>query len=170
LLFYSPLPAYTPHTEEHVQNLKENDALPRKSKRYRKISLRLSDLPHLVTTLVIGIMIGCWATTAYWNRQRALEREDHDRTTRQQHEELERKRSLIAWGELQASSVCTSYQTKEYTATLYNVPFGVDPIEECYNRTIEINGLQEDPVLCEDRVSAPAYLFHLTDRTRRLAF
>jgi len=170
LLFYSPLTAYTAHIEQHVPNLKENDGLPRKSKHEIKISLRLSDLTHFVTTLVIGIMIGCWATTAYWNRQKALEREDHDRNTRQQHEELERKRSLIAWGELQASSMCTSYQTKEYTATLYNVPFGVDPIEECYNRTIEINGLQEEPILCEDRVSTPTYLFHSTNRTRRFVF
>ena len=73
--------------------------------------------------------------------------------------EQERKRSQIAWGDLQASSACTKYQTKEYTATLFNVPFGVDPIEECYKRTIEINGHLEKPALCEDRVSTPTYAF-----------
>ena len=75
-------------------------------------------------------------------------------------EEVERKRSQIAWGDLQVSSACTRYQTREYMAELYNVPFGVDPIEECYKRTIEINGHQEKPTLCEDRVSTLAYLFH----------
>jgi len=101
-------------------------------------------------------------------QQWALEREDHDRAARREHEELERKRSLIAWGDLQPSPVCTKYQTKEYTATLYNVPFGVDPIEECYKRTIEINGHQEKPILCEDRVSTPAYLFHSRGSNRQL--
>jgi len=103
-------------------------------------------------------------------QQWALERENHDRAARREHEELERKRSLIAWGDLQPSPVCTRYQTKEYTATLYNVPFGVDPIEECYKRTIEINGHQEKPMLCEDQVSTPAYLFHSRGSNRQLIF
>jgi len=82
-------------------------------------------------------------------------------------EELERKRSLIAWGDVQASSACTRYQTKEYTATLYNVPFGVDPVEECYKRSIEINGHHEKSTLCEDRVSTSLnYTFRSRSLTR----
>jgi len=121
----------------------------------------------------VGILIGSLAviiigngldSLAYKNlRQYELQKsriESERQRWALEREELERKRSLIAWGDLQASTMCTSYQTKVYTATLYNVPFGVDPIEECYKRTIEINGHQEKPTLCEDRVSTPAYSSH----------
>jgi len=92
------------------------------------------------------------------NRTRwAQERDEHERIARRQREELERKRGLIAWGDLQASSTCTRYQTREYTATLYDVPFGIDPVEECYKRSVEINGHQEYPSFCEDQVSPTTF-------------
>jgi len=186
LLFQRVIPVYTPHIGDHAPNSRETDHLLSKFKRDRKISLCPSDLHHAfwVAILVAGIMgtvIGSLVTVNGLNsltntnlrkyeldklkieserKQWALEREDHDRAARREHDELERKRNLIAWGDLKPSPVCTRYQTKEYTATLYNVPFGVDPIEECYKRTIEINGHQEKPILCEDQVSTPAYLFH----------
>jgi len=55
---------------------------------------------------------------------------------------------------------------------LYNVSFGLDPIEECYKKAIEINGHQEKPTLCqcEDRVSTLTYTLRSWSLTRHLIF
>ncbi|KAF8960127.1 hypothetical protein BDZ97DRAFT_1834861 [Flammula alnicola] len=81
-----------------------------------------------------------------WDRER-WEKEEKER--REQEEEA-RKRASIAWVGLEPGH-CLRYRLKEYTATLSHVPLGVDAIEQCWNKSIEIHGRQWLPSQCEDQ-------------------
>ena len=76
------------------------------------------------------------------------ERIDHENRERQ---EEEQKRALIVWENLQPSK-CVRYGTREYSATLGNVPLGLDPLKECWNKGIDIHGRQILPSRCDTQV------------------
>ena len=69
-----------------------------------------------------------------------------------QHQEEEEKRALIVWQDLTASTQCLHYGTREYSATLARVPFGMDPLKECWKKSIDIHGRQLFPSRCETQV------------------
>jgi hypothetical protein len=81
-----------------------------------------------------------------WGQRRGKEEQK-----RQEREELARKRASIAWIGLEPGH-CLRYKLKEYTATLSHVPLGLDGMEECWNKSIEIQGRQWFPSKCEDQV------------------
>jgi len=89
-------------------------------------------------------------------RRWADERKERERRQkekdRQHQEEVEKKRSEIAWGGLQAATSCTSYGVREYTASLFNVPFGFDPIDECASKPVEIDDHLVSADRCENQV------------------
>ena len=70
------------------------------------------------------------------------ERTDHENRERQKEEE---ERALIVWQDLKASTGCLRYGTREYSATLAHVPHGMDPLKECWKKSIEIHGRQIFP-------------------------
>lgn len=79
------------------------------------------------------------------------EKRGREEQKRQEREELARKRVSIAWIGLEPGH-CLRYKLKEYTATLSHVPLGLDGIEECRNKSVEIHGRQWFPSQCEDQV------------------
>ena len=81
----------------------------------------------------------------HWRRERA----DHENRERQEKEE---KRALIVWQDLKTSSSCLQYGTREYSATLANVPLGMDPLKECWKKSIDIHGRQIFPSRCDTEV------------------
>ncbi|KDR79255.1 hypothetical protein GALMADRAFT_1230537 [Galerina marginata CBS 339.88] len=80
-----------------------------------------------------------------WARER---REKEDKERRDQDEEA-KKRADIAWVGLEAGH-CLRYRVKEYKATLSHVPLGVDGLQECWNKSIEMHGKKWPPSQCED--------------------
>ncbi|KJA18693.1 hypothetical protein HYPSUDRAFT_205211 [Hypholoma sublateritium FD-334 SS-4] len=81
--------------------------------------------------------------------QDRLEEEERARKERKAREEHERQRGDIEWQSLERRG-CVRYETADYTATLSHVPLGFDPIEECLNKPLMINGRRVLPSLCED--------------------
>lgn len=94
-----------------------------------------------------------------WDTERmamAMEREqwrnerwDHENRQRQEEEE---KRALIVWENLTPSNRCLRYGTREYSATLAHVPLGLDPLKECWKKSINIRGRQIFPSRCDTQV------------------
>lgn len=80
-----------------------------------------------------------------WRRERI----DHEN---RQHQEEEEKRTLIVWQDLKVSTQYLRYGTKEYSATLAQVPFGMDPLKECWKKSIDIHGRQIFPSRCDTQV------------------
>ena len=80
-----------------------------------------------------------------WRR----EREDHESRERREEEE---KRGLLVWKDLKASTQCLRYGTREYSATLANVARGLDPVKECWNKSVDIHGRQVFPSRCQTEV------------------
>ena len=74
---------------------------------------------------------------------------DHEN---RQHQEEEEKRALIVWQDLKASTQCLRFGTREYSATLAQVPLGMDPLKECWKKSIEIHGRQLFPSRCDTQV------------------
>lgn len=77
------------------------------------------------------------------------EREDHENRQRREEEE---KRALIVWDNLTPSDKCLRYGTREYSATLAQVPIGLDPLEECWKKSIDVHGRQILPSRCDTQV------------------
>jgi len=77
-----------------------------------------------------------------WRKDR-IDREN------QQRQEEEEKRALIVWENLSSSTKCLRYGTREYSATLSHVPFGLDPLAECWKKSIDIHGRQILPSRCD---------------------
>jgi hypothetical protein len=77
-----------------------------------------------------------------WRRERT----DHENRERQEEEE---KKALIVWQDIKASTQCLRYGTREYSATLARVPPGVDPLQECWKKSIDIHGRQIFPSRCD---------------------
>ena len=80
-----------------------------------------------------------------WSRERT----DHENREHQQEEE---KRALIVWQDLKALTKCLRYGTREYSATLAHVPLGMDPLKECWKKSIDIHGRQIFPSRCDTQV------------------
>ncbi|THH19773.1 hypothetical protein EW146_g1444 [Bondarzewia mesenterica] len=78
------------------------------------------------------------------------EREEYER----ERQERERERQLHKpfWDDLQlVSSRCLSYNTREYTARLWNVLLGSDWLSACKSEPIDVHGRTlESPDRCED--------------------
>ena len=94
----------------------------------------------------------------------AMEREkwkreliDHENRQRQEEEE---KRALIVWQDLKASTQCLRHGTREYLATLAQVPLGMDPLKECWKKSIDIHGRQLFPSQCDTQVCFNLHLSH----------
>jgi len=81
----------------------------------------------------------------HWIKERA----DHENRERQ---EEEGKRALMVWQDLKPSSRCLRYGTREYSATLAQVSPGLDPLKECWKKSIDIHGQQMLPSRCETQV------------------
>ena len=77
------------------------------------------------------------------------ERSDHEN---RQHREEEEKRALIVWENLKPSNKCLRYGTREYSAELTHVPLGLDPLKECWKKSIDIHGRQILPSRCDTQV------------------
>jgi len=74
--------------------------------------------------------------------------EDHERKRRE--DEQKRKRAHLTWSHLEGGDRCLSYNTKEYTAQLSNVPPGLDRLEACMATPIVIHGATlHKPDWCE---------------------
>ena len=86
-----------------------------------------------------------------WRRERA----DHENRERQEEEE---KRALIVWENLTASTQCLRYGTREYSAKLAHVPLGLDPLKECWKKSIDIRGRQLFPSRCDTQVCYLVYI------------
>lgn len=82
-----------------------------------------------------------------WDR----ERREKEEKVKQEKEEEARKRESIAWVGLEPGH-CLRYRLKEYTAVLSHVPLGIDGIEECWKKSVEIHGREWFPSQCEDQV------------------
>ena len=80
-----------------------------------------------------------------WRRERI----DHEN---RQHQEDEEKRALIVWQDLKGSTQCLRYGTREYSATLAQVPFGMDPLKECWKKSVNIHGREIFPSRCDTQV------------------
>ena len=89
----------------------------------------------------------------------AREREEHERRQKEQerrrHDDEVKKRAGISWEGLEAGEHCLRYATREYTAILTHVPAGLDALEECRKKPIEVHGNFVIPSRCEDQVRIP---------------
>ena len=77
-----------------------------------------------------------------WRKERA----DFENRERRKEEE---KRSLLVWQDLKASSGCLRYGTGEYSATLTHVALGLDPLKECWKKSVDIHGRHIFPSRCD---------------------
>ena len=89
------------------------------------------------------------ASIAAEREQWRRERNDHENRQRREEEE---KRALIVWQDLKASTKCLRYGTREYSATLAHVPLGMDPLKECWKKSIDIHGRKIFPSRCDTEV------------------
>ncbi|THH11087.1 hypothetical protein EW146_g8165 [Bondarzewia mesenterica] len=90
---------------------------------------------------------------AQWQAEREAhkrEREEYERE--RQEREHERQLHKPFWDDLQlVSSRCLSYNTREYTARLWNVLLGSDWLSACKSEPIDVHGRTlESPDRCED--------------------
>lgn len=133
-------------------------------------SYRLRDvLLHIFIGIIVGYMVQTPLDSRYRQGKRdewALENEQHqEERTKWEHwvsardsekqkwdEEQAEKRSQIEWQGLQRRS-CARYETRDYTATLFHVPLGLNAMEECRGKALQINGRDLLPSRCEDEVS-----------------
>lgn len=85
------------------------------------------------------------------NRQREVwrrEREEYER------EEEGRHKLHFAWDDIRGSDRCLSYEKREYTAELVNVPSTYNPRNACMGQPIDIHGVTlPHPFTCDYRVS-----------------
>ncbi|KAF8958098.1 hypothetical protein BDZ97DRAFT_70306 [Flammula alnicola] len=81
-----------------------------------------------------------------WDQERK-NKEDQERYEK---DEESRKRRGIAWDGFQALG-CLRYETRQYTATLVNVPLGFNAVDECQKKAIQIHGRDLFPSRCEDQ-------------------
>ena len=79
-------------------------------------------------------------------------RKDRVEHEKRQHQEEEEKRALIVWENLTPSTKCLRYGTREYSATLTHVSIGLDPLQECWKKSIDIHGRQMFPSRCDTQV------------------
>ncbi|KAF8157254.1 hypothetical protein B0H34DRAFT_798548 [Crassisporium funariophilum] len=86
-----------------------------------------------------------------WN----LDKQDHERMVEEERQkrererqEQERNRAAIVWEHLTPSPKCLRYGTREYSATLAHVPVGLDPLEECRAKPVDIHGKKVYPDHC----------------------
>ena len=86
-----------------------------------------------------------------WARERAEEQKEREQKEEREREEEIRKRSNLLWTEL-ATGGCLRYGVRRYTAILSRVALGLDSVEECWNKTINIHGREWIPAYCEDSV------------------
>ncbi|KDR67777.1 hypothetical protein GALMADRAFT_257615 [Galerina marginata CBS 339.88] len=86
-----------------------------------------------------------------WANERAAQKEQEANQRKAQKEKETSQRSRIAWVGLDADQQCLRYGTREYTATLANVPLGFDAISECQKKPIIIHGKPWFPDRCEDQ-------------------
>jgi hypothetical protein len=86
-----------------------------------------------------------------WAKEREEREKRRQEQERQQHDDEVKKRQGITWEGLQAAQ-CLRYATREYTAVLSHVPLGVDALEECRKKPLQIHGKQLFPSRCEDQV------------------
>ena len=84
---------------------------------------------------------------AVWEERRAK----HEEEERKRHEDEVKKREGISWEGLTAAR-CSRYATREYTALLSHIPLGVDAMDECRKKSINIHGRDLLPSRCEDQV------------------
>ncbi len=84
-------------------------------------------------------------------RSWAEERKEREQKEKREREEETRKRSNLLWTELTTRG-CVRYGVRRYTAALSRVPLGLDSVEECWNKTINIHGREWIPAHCEDPV------------------
>lgn len=74
--------------------------------------------------------------------QRDEERRHREEEKRRRREREDRARKGMIWENVQPSFHCLKYGSREYTATIRNVPVGFDPLEECRKKPINIRGEQ----------------------------
>ena len=84
-------------------------------------------------------------------RSWAEEQKEREQKEKREREEENRKRLNLLWTELTTRG-CVRYGVRRYTAALSHVPLGLDSVEECWNKTINIHGREWIPVHCEDPV------------------
>ncbi|OJA20154.1 hypothetical protein AZE42_08451 [Rhizopogon vesiculosus] len=83
-----------------------------------------------------------------WARE--VEQHNRDIEERQKREEKERQRLNMFWTDPE-SHTCTSYDTREYTARLLNVPPNYNRrIEACMATPIKVHGIEYMAKRCED--------------------
>jgi hypothetical protein len=84
-----------------------------------------------------------------WQR----EIDEHDRIAEEhrKHEEEERQKLNMFWGNVSAQT-CTSYGTREYMALLMNLPAAWENrVEACKATPLEVHGVSHLPKSCEDK-------------------
>lgn len=73
--------------------------------------------------------------------------------------DLEDKRQKISWTD-HSDRGCSKYSKRAHTATLSNVPAGLDPRKECELKPLYINHQWVTPSWCEDPVRLVHCLIH----------
>ncbi|KAF8591071.1 hypothetical protein K439DRAFT_1402674 [Ramaria rubella] len=88
-------------------------------------------------------------------RQRRLEREARERQRRLEREAQERQRQRLLAGmiwETPSAQQCTSYNIREYSSRLMNIPWGDNWVEACNMTAVTIRDITlTSPDKCEDR-------------------
>ncbi|KAF9235733.1 hypothetical protein BU15DRAFT_64575 [Melanogaster broomeanus] len=83
-----------------------------------------------------------------WDRER--EAHDREKKEREEQEEEERRRLKMVWVGVEPQN-CTTYATREYTATLANVPSNYPRgVEACKVTPLIVHGLSYLPHTCKD--------------------
>jgi hypothetical protein len=82
-----------------------------------------------------------------WAREQEAHQADMEKWDREKEEE-KRKRDAISWSNLTPANQCLRYDTREYTATLSNVPLSYDARDECAQKVAYLNGKWVTPSYC----------------------
>ncbi|KAJ6563585.1 hypothetical protein DFH09DRAFT_1035185 [Mycena vulgaris] len=79
------------------------------------------------------------------------EQEKREEASRKR-DEADRVRAAFYWDGLRMEQRCLRHGARQYSARIYNVPRGYDPLQACTETSVEIHGLKiPTPTQCEDR-------------------
>ena len=175
-------PAYTPHAQNtplrypNPSHTTTDYGTMQPSTKWQSSPSPGERIAVIVTYVFVGILIGYMVQTPIDSSYRKMERSEwaidkqnhideqqkwlewvsnRDAEQRRWDEELAQKRGQIEWQGLQRQR-CIRYGTREYTATLSHVPLGLNPMDECRSKSLQINGRDLLPTRCEDQVSFPS--------------
>ena len=81
-----------------------------------------------------------WTTEKRQHEELRIQMDHERKAMEEERRRIHDEQAGISWEGLEAREHCLRYATREYTANLTHVPVGLDALEECRNKPIQVHG------------------------------